>query len=323
MRVLVTGGTGFIGYHLIKKLLEKNWKVKCLVRETSIIPEEYVGKIEFITGDLTSRESLSGIADNVDMIFHLAGMIKADNLDAYKKVNTGGTKNLLDSIPADSRDRKIVFVSSMAAVGPADSKKPLSEDNMASPVSNYGRSKYLAEQAVSNSNLKYAIVRPAAVYGPGDEETLSFFQLAAKHVNPRIGFKKRYLSMIHVSDLIDLILKAALAEKNQEIYHAADRNSGYSWQEIISTAAKNINSWTLPVYIPKIILKTAAFVSTMYARISGNTSIFNLDKYNEMKQQYWLISSQKAREQLNYRPKYDLHKGFAETANWYQDQGWL
>ena len=191
MRALVTGGTGFIGIHLIKELLKNDWTIKCLVRETSIIPEEFLGEIEFITGDLTKRETLVGLADNVDVIFHLAGMIKADSLDAYKKVNTKGTKNLLSIIPHDVKQNiKFIFASSMAAIGPSKNRVPLSEDDAPSPVSNYGRSKLLAEQAIRNSDIDYMIIRPAAVYGPGDEERLSFFKLAAHHINPRIGFKK-------------------------------------------------------------------------------------------------------------------------------------
>ncbi|MCF7886680.1 MAG: NAD(P)-dependent oxidoreductase [Candidatus Marinimicrobia bacterium] len=324
MRALVTGGTGFIGYHLIQELLARNWKIKCLVRETSVIPEEYMDKIEFVTGDLTRPASLTGITENIDVIFHLAGKIKALNLSEFKKVNTEGTKNLLESIPQSQQASiRFIFISSMSALGPATTREPLSEEQSATPVSYYGQSKLLAENLVRNSGLNYRIIRPAAVYGPGDKETLSFFQLAAKHINAKIGLKQHYLSLIHVLDLVNLIMKATLTDIKDQVYHAADNSDGYAYSKIIQTAAKSINSWTLSVYIPQFLLKIAAYFASLWSKLSGQVSIFNLDKYNEIKQQYWLINSRKAQNQLNFKPEYDIRRGFAETVQWYQKQGWI
>jgi nucleoside-diphosphate-sugar epimerase len=324
MRALITGGTGFIGYHLIRDLLAKEWQIRCLVRKTSTIPEEFIGKVEFITGDITDKTSLKGIIDNIDLVIHMAGLIKASNFKSFKKVNTEGTVNLINTIPPEKRSSiKFIFISSMAACGPSRNRQPLSEDQPPTPISHYGQSKLLAEQAVRKSSLDYRIIRPAAVYGPGDRETLSFFRLAAKHINPRIGFRKRYLSLIHVKDLISLIFKAALSDKKNQIYNATDCTNGYSWNKIIKKASDNLDSWLVPLYIPKSFVAIAAYSATLWSKISNNSTIFNVDKFNEMKQQYWLLSSAKAQDQLDFSPAYDLQKGFSETAQWYQEKGWI
>ena len=322
MKALVTGGTGFIGYHLIQELIERSWQVKCLVRKTSVIPDEFLGQVEFNTGDLTHRASLGEI-NNVDVVFHLAGAIKAGSLEGFKRVNTEGTRNLVKAVSSGSNSPKLVFVSSMAAGGPSQSRKPLSENTEPKPVSNYGKSKLLAEQVVEDSDLNYVIIRPAAVYGPGDRETLSFFRLASNHINPKIGIKRRYLSLIHVNDLIDLILKAALSEKSNQIYNAADGTAGYAWSHIINTAADQLDSWTIPLFVPRFLVGFAAYTMTLWSKITGQNLIFNADKFSEMKQRYWLVSSEKAESELGFVPQYDLQAGFDETAQWYREQGWL
>lgn len=324
MRVLITGGTGFIGYHLIREILDKEWQIRCLVRKSSIIPEEFIGKVEFITGDITDKTSLKGIVDNIDIVIHMAGLIKASNFKSFKKVNTEGTINLINAIPPETQSAiKFIFISSMAACGPSRNREPLSEDHPPTPISHYGRSKLLAEEAVTNSSLDYRIIRPAAVYGPGDKETLSFFRLAANHINPRIGFRKRYLSLIHVKDLISLIFKTALSNRNNQIYNATDCSDGYSWNKIIEKASENLDSWLVPLYVPKSFVAIAAYSATLWSKISNDRTIFNIDKFKELKQQYWLLSSAKARAQLGFTPAYDLQKGFSETAQWYKKKGWI
>jgi len=281
-----------------------------------------LGAVEFNTGDLTHRTSLGKI-NNVDVVFHLAGAIKAGSLEGFKKVNTEGTRNLVEAISTDAHSPKLVFASSMAAGGPSQSRKPLSENAEPNPVSNYGKSKLLAEQVVEKSDLDYAIIRPAAVYGPGDRETFSFFRLAASHICPRVGIKKRYLSLINVKDLVDLIIKAALSQQSQQIYNAADGTAGYAWNHIIGTAADQLNTWTVPLFVPRFIVGAAAYSMTFWSRITGQKLIFNADKFSEMKQRYWLVSSEKAEKELGFVPQYDLQAGFDETAQWYLEQGWL
>jgi len=325
MKVFVTGGTGFIGYHLLDAMLTRNWRVKSLARPTSNIPEEYKDQVEFVIGDLLEPESLQGLMDDVDLIIHMAGLIKATTFASFKSVNTQGTKNILEAAESSTgSDPKFIFLSSMSAAGPSKDKTAIKEDITPQPVSWYGKSKLLAEERVKKSELDHIIIRPAAVYGPGDRESLIFFQLAKYHIIPKIGGSKHYLSLIHVRDLVDLILKAVTnKEAYNQIYNASDNQNGYSWKKMINTAAQSLATWTLPIYIPRFIVSLAAYISTVWGKISRYSPMFTRDKYREMIQQYWLFSSQKAEEELNFSPQYDLEKGFHETANWYQEKNWL
>ncbi|MCK4689283.1 MAG: NAD(P)-dependent oxidoreductase, partial [Candidatus Marinimicrobia bacterium] len=209
MKAFVTGATGFIGKHLVKALLKNDWSIRCLARKTSIRPEEFTDKVEWMIGDLQDKDSLVSACLDVDVIFHLAGAIKAKSASEFLLINGEGTENLVCAfLESGKKGARFIYISSMAAGGPSSRWKLKNEDEPTFPVSAYGESKLAGEIAVlkRKKELKCVIIRPSVVYGPGDRESLSFFKFAKLHVNPYLGFKKRYISMIHVDDLVQLIL---------------------------------------------------------------------------------------------------------------------
>ncbi len=327
MKAFVTGGTGFIGKHLVNALLNDNWTVRCLARKTSIKPQEFTKKVEWVIGDLQDRDSLIPACADVDVVFHLAGAIKARNAKEFLLINSKGTENLACAFLESGKKRdRFIYISSMAAGGTASRWKLKNEDEPAFPVSAYGESKLAGEIAVlkREKEFKCIIIRPSVVYGPGDRESLSFFKFAKLHVNPYLGFKKRYISMIHVDDLVQLILLASKCDLSSgEIFYAADESKGYQWNEVIRECAAALNTRTLPVFVPQSFLKPVAFFSDIWGKITGRLTMLNLDKYREMTQQYWVCSSFKSKRLLGFKPKYGMKEGIQKTAIWYKENGWI
>lgn len=326
MRALITGATGFIGFHLVKHLLSLNWELKCLVRENSFREPEFCNRVSWIVGDLNNIHSLSKACSQVDIIFHLAGKTKAHVNTEFFETNTKGTENLINIILKNNKNIHLIYISSIAASGPSNKFHINEESDHANPVSYYGKSKLLAEKAIlkHKKDFRSTIIRPAIVYGPKDKETLLFFKLAKFHLNPHLGVAKRHLSIIYVNDLIQLIIKVANTKtKSGEIFFATDNDNGYTWNNIMKTAAKSLNTHIFPVFVPKFLIKIVFYFSNIKTKFSKKSTMLNIDKYNEMKYPNWVCSSQKAKNILNFRPKYSLEKGFIITSKWYKKMGWI
>ena len=324
MHVLVTGATGFIGKHIVPRLLREHYSVRCLVRPDSHRLATCENDVEWTIGDVSDPDSLDRACRNMDLVIHLVGITKSINPDIFFQTNTTGTENLIKAV---SEGTKIIFISSQAAIGPSKNLIPLSEQAPANPVSAYGRSKLLAEQLYLQTDrpINYTIIRPAIVYGPEDRESLSLFRIAKYHLNPHIGFRKSLVNTVHIRDLVEFIMTCINNQSSEsEIFHINDGNDvGYKQNELISKAAECMDSWTIPLYVPKIALKLGVNLNSFISHIRGNTSILNPDKYNELTARGWVLSSQKAREILDYRPKYDIDSGFKMTIDWYRENGWL
>ena len=323
--VLVTGGTGFIGSHLVAKLSDKGVHVRCLVQETS--NRDYLDKynIEYIFGDLTNADSLHSAIQGIDTIFHLAGRVRSQNEDEFYKVNVTGTVNLLKAIVTSHiKLNRFVFVSSLAAAGPSPDGKPVTESDMSHPISPYGVSKLAAEDAVMafSSHIPITIVRPPIVYGPRDLGVFEIFQMVQSHIKPVLGWLKRYASIIYVDDLVEALFLTVESEKSDgEIYFFA--SGCVSWQDLNNTIAHVLNKKAVTVHIPITLLMIVIFFIEVICKIRGKTPIVNMIKIRELKQRFWICDSSKAESKLGYLSKIPLDEGLRKTAEWYKREGWL
>jgi len=188
-KVLLTGATGFIGHHLVDLLKSEGFDVRCLVRKTSNI-SKLVGKVEFAYGEVTSPESLEEAVKGVDYIVHLAGVVKALNPEGYYRVNTQGTINLFNATLKNNQNiKRFVFISSQAASRPSET--PIKENEPSAPVTSYGKSKLETEKFLNQNSdkLPVTIIRPSAVYGPGDKEFLPVYQMINKGIEVLVMWK--------------------------------------------------------------------------------------------------------------------------------------
>lgn len=334
--VLVTGASGFIGRHLVRRLVELGYQVSCLVRATSHIDELRSAGAQLITGDITDRGSIGRAieASNADIVFHLAGLTKAIRTDDFQRVNAGGVESVADAC-ADSINKPVlVVVSSLAAAGPCTAGKQRVESAVATPVSAYGRSKLAGEQAAARyaGVVPISIVRPPIVFGDGDRSMLEIFRPIARwgiHTVPGRG--ERRLSLIHVADLVEGLL--LVAEKGERLHQNGSQGQGIYFMaaddypryvelgQVIATALGKKRATV--VHLPEPLVKLAGLCGDAMTWIRQRPAWLNSDKMAEALAGSWMCSSEKANTQLGWYPATALAERLHETAQWYRQARWL
>lgn len=325
-KALVTGANGFVGSHLVEALLERDYKVKSMVRKTSNLRWLSGLDVEFIYGNLFDKSFLEKAVSDVDLVFHAAALTKAKNKEEFHRVNYQGTKNLIQACYDKNPElKRFVLISSHAAVGPTKEFMSSDENTLPNPISEYGKSKLLAEKEVLNykDKLPVTIIRPPAVYGPRDTDMYMFFKLIKKGIKPLFGWGESQVSLIYVKDLVQGIILSAESEKAKgEIFFLSDDKS-YSFREAEKTIQDRLKVKAIYLRMPKFLFMTVAFLSGLSGKLKGSVGALNLDKAKEITQKYWVCTSKKAKAELGFSPKYTFEKGVKETAQWYKNLGWL
>jgi nucleoside-diphosphate-sugar epimerase len=301
MKLAVTGGTGFVGSHLIDAAIAAGHEVHALTRRDQP-PREAV---EWIAGDLGSREALERLVDGVDAIIHVAGTISGHSAAAFEIGNVAGTLAMLAAATAGGVHR-FVHVSSLAAREPK--------------LSLYGGSKCRAEELVHSSGLDWAIVRPPAVYGPGDRETLELFRMA------KLGLMlmppKGRVSVIHADDLARLLLALAVpgAPGNMLIEADDGKPGGWTHREFARALAAAVGTKPAVISSPGILLRLAARADHL---LRGENAKLTVDRAAYFSHRNWVVEPKRACPPKFWRPEIDTLQGLRETADWYRSQNWL
>lgn len=324
MKAFVTGGTGFIGSHLVDFLLDsdKYQEVRCLIRSS---PKWLEDKgINRISGNLHDLDALKRGIDGTDVIFHLAGLVKAKAWRDIKRVNVDATENIIQ-VARKKGVSNIVILSSLAAAGPSNGT-PVKESDPGSPVSRYGESKKMMEERVrqiSDDDISITILRPAAVYGPRDEDIFTIFKMANRGIFPIIGDGKRpRISMIYVKDVVQSIeLARRHASPGCELYNIADSEI-YTWDRVREVMSDALGKSTMAIRIKPHWVKKIAGVIEKGAALMGTYPILNRDKANELVLE-WTCSIEKAKDKLGFHPTTSLDEGFTRTIHWYKLHHWL
>jgi nucleoside-diphosphate-sugar epimerase len=334
--VLVTGASGFIGRHLVRRLIELGDRVSCLVRATSCIDELRSAGAQLVTGDVTDPASIRQAlaVSQAGIVFHLAGLTKALRKDDFLRVNAGGVESVAAAC-ADRTDKPVlVVVSSLAAAGPCAVGRPRVESDAPTPVSAYGCSKLAGEQAAARyaGVVPISIIRPPIVFGPGDRDMLEMFRPIARwgiHAVPGRG--ERCLSLIHVADLVEGLLLAA--EKGERLHPNASPGQGIyfmaaddypTYAELGQAMATALGKKRATVvHLPGPLVKLVGLCGDVIGRIRRRPAWVNSDKMTEALAGSWTCSSAKARTQLGWSPAAVLAKRLYETAQWYRPAEWL
>lgn len=337
LRYLITGASGFIGQHLAEALVGRGDSVRCLVRSSSQTNLLEALGVELVRGDLGHPESLDAALDDVDVVFHLAGATTAFSAADFLRVNREGTENLASRCAALENPPVHVLVSSVAAAGPAPLGVLRSEADPPRPISLYGQSKRAGEVAAESFAhlVPTTVLRPGIVFGPRNRETLPVFKTIARfRVHPVVGWRTPRLSMIHVEDLIELMLRAAEAGRRIPAdpverstgagYYfacAAEYPDYAQWGEMIKTALDRPYAPTLRLLGP--LPWIAALGSEVVARSRRRPDHFNLDKIREARALSWACSADAAARDLHFEPAKPLPQRIEETALWYRENRWL
>ena len=327
--ILVTGATGFIGSVLVDYLNNRNDTVRILLRPESDADKASSMRVDIRRGRYDDPASLRKAVKGIDTVIHLAGVTKSVDEKGYYDGNVMPVTELLQSVKEVSPGlRRFVLVSSLAAAGPADNTDPgTREGDLPKPVSSYGKSKLEAERVCLSFQdaLPITIVRPPAVYGPGDKDMLQFLQLLKKGLVLAAGNEGvQRLSLVHVDDLVRGIVAAAESPAAIGETFFITSPKGYSWDELSEVAAGVLGIRKVrKVSLPKRLMRFFGHVAGLISAITGRPGFLNPDKVNEMVQDYWVCSPEKAESRLGFTASVSLEEGMHSTIAWYKEQGWL
>jgi nucleoside-diphosphate-sugar epimerase len=325
---LVTGGSGFLGSHVVERLARAGRPVRALVRrssDTSFL--RTLPNVELAEGAVEDRASVTRALEGVTGIVHAAGLVKAKGPDDFMRVNHGGTENLVQAALAHPGSiRRFVLVSSLAALRPSDaSGTPVPEDAEPRPVTAYGKSKLAAERAIlaHKDRLSVVILRPPAIYGPRDREILTFFKSIKLGILPLLGSTQNKLSMIYGSDCAAACAAALDRELVSGSAYHVDDGSVHTLEELIVLAEKAMGKKArFRFHLPRRLVETAAFGSELYGRATNRAVMLTRDKLNELFEQ-WVCDSSRARRDLGFQPEVSFEDGVHRTMAFYRDAGWL
>jgi UDP-glucose 4-epimerase len=325
-RVLITGASGFIGYHLIEEALQQNLDVYAGVRKTSKVDHLRHFNIKYTCPDFTDLSALKNeLKENkYDYIIHAAGVTTARSEKEYNHINAGYTHSLaLAVLESGIKLKKLVLISSLAAVGPLNTLTGIiTEDTVPNPITAYGKSKLMAEQNLKEfSSLNYSILRPTGVYGPRDRDIFIFFKQVAKGIEPYIGKIEQKFSFLYVTDLAKATIRALFAE-NHKTYNLSDGNF-YNRYELAANIKEVLNSKAVKFHLPVNFVKLIATVSEKYSSLSDKAAVLNIEKVDELMAVNWWCSIENAKAELGFYPEYNLKAGVAETIKWYKANKWL
>jgi len=322
--ILVTGGTGFIGSHLVERLAAQGRAVRCLVRR-SVRAGAWPGAVELAPGDLATGAGLADALRGVDTVMHLAGVTKARTPADYDRGNAVATRNLLRAAGSLDGIGRFVHVSSLAAAGPSPAGGTLTEADEPRPVSHYGRSKLAGEEAVRRSPLyeRAVIVRPPVVYGPRDRDVYQVLRNVARGWMARVGAAPRRFSHIYVGDLVDGLMAAAdRAGAGGGTFYLA-HETAVSWDEFGAAAARLMGRRLRTLAIPEGAAFVLGLCAEWWSRLSGKPGILSRDKVREACCPGWVCDPGRARRELGFQASTGLEQGLRHTLDWYKEAGWL
>lgn len=327
MRVLLTGANGFVGSHVLDRLLARQISATILLRPSShrTFIAEQLAKVDVYPGSLDDPAALDAALAGVTHVIHCAGATKALDAAGFFAVNQLGTRNLVAALNRLHPPlQRLVHISSLAAAGPATSDRPKSERDALQPVSDYGRSKAAAEREVREGcGCDWTIIRPPAVYGPRDAEFLRLFKAVQSHLLPRFGGGRQQLTLVYVEDLAEAVV-AALTHPNasREIFFAGSPEVVTAVQ-LAQRLARASGTWTIPLPLPQAVLWFACQWAGLVAQITRKPNVLSVQKYAELKAPGWVCNVAKLQDRLGCACPTTLAAGVAKTRAWYLAHGWL
>ncbi len=323
--ILVTGANGFVGSRLCRKFLDEGFRVVAGVRRTADLSLLEGLDLEWRYGDVTRPETLKEMVAGVEYVIHNAGVVKVKRKETFFKVNVGGTKFLFEAIAEHNLQiKKAVYISSLAAAGPSIDGRLLTEEDNPHPLTSYGKSKLAGERIALSFSDRFNVlaIRPPGIYGPGDTEILSFFEVINKRIKPFIGSPDRRLQLVHVDDLCLAVFLAVTTDtKSGEIYFVAE-NRSYSMRELITLLEKGCGKRALPVRVPSPLFKAIAGISEFAFKLVGATPMLTREKAAELLVS-WEVSTVKAKREFGFESQVPFEQGARQTYHWYRQKGWL
>lgn len=323
-RVLITGASGFVGYHIIEEALKNNLEVYAAVRKNSETDHLRHWNIQYVHLKYNDVESLiKEITEKqYDYIIHTAGVTHARSQKEFTTVNTYFAYNLAKAAE-ECGVKKFVLMSSLAAVGPLKTLNGIiTEGTAPAPVTTYGKSKLMAEQKIATlTALNYTVLRPTGVYGLRDTGFFVFIKQMAKGLEPYIGDAEQKISLLYAKDLAAASIKALFAP-DKSTYNLSDGNF-YNRYELGDTIKELLKLRTIKIHLPVNFVKIVAALNGKLSSLRGKATRVNTEKIAELTAKNWHCDIGKAQAELGFYPRYSLLAGLTETLAWYKENNWL
>ncbi|EHO74606.1 hypothetical protein HMPREF9140_00164 [Prevotella micans F0438] len=328
-KILITGGSGFIGSFIVEEALNRNMETWVAVRSSSSRKFLQDTRIRFIELDFSSEENLRKqlAGHKFDYVVHAAGVTKCLDKNDFFRMNTNGTANLVNVLSEpDWMPRRMVFLSSLSIFGAIREQQPYKDiepTDQPKPNTAYGESKLKAERIVTESGIPSVILRPTGVYGPREKDYFLMAKSIKGHVDFAVGYKQQDITFVYVKDVVQAVFLALDRGKPGSAYFLTD---GEVYQS--ATFSKLIHEalgrpWWIRITAPVWVLRVITFFGDAIAHITGKISALNNDKYHILKQRNWRCNIRPAINELGFAPEYNLKKGVRETIEWYKANGWL
>ena len=331
MKILITGASGFIGSFIVEEALNRGFETWAAVRRSSSLDFLHDERIHLIELNLSSKEQLVEQlrGKGFDYVVHAAGVTKCLNKADFRRINTEGTKNLVEALLEVKMPlKRLVYLSSLSVFGAIKEKMPydeIREDDTPQPNTEYGRSKLAAEQYLASldSRLPYVILRPTGVYGPREKDYFMMAKSIKQHIDFAVGFQRQDITFVYVTDVVQAVFLALEKGKTGRKYFLSD-GEVYQSTTFSDLIHKELGRpWWLRITAPTWVLRILTFFGEYAGRISGKVTVLNNDKYNILKQRNWRCDITPAREELGYEPKVKLKEGVRTTIAWYKENRWL
>ncbi|MFT5699943.1 MAG: nucleoside-diphosphate-sugar epimerase [Desulforhopalus sp.] len=301
--IVITGATGFIGGVLAKQLRSSDWNIRALVRSASYDKRPKDIKVEWVIGDLENVDSLQQLVAGADAIVHCAGAVRGAVQNDFDRINVDGVAQLVKVAAQQKPAPRFLLISSLAAREPQ--------------LSYYAASKLKGEEALATyaKNMFWGVMRPSAVYGPGDREMRPLFQWMLRGIAPLIGPDKNRVSLIYVEDLVNAIVSwLDNAKHPQQVYELHDgHQNGYSWLEIIDTIERLRGSSIFKANIPIPFVGMVASVNLMLAKVFGGSPMLTPGKVRELTHANWVADNNLLSSQTDWAPLTSLEDGLRQT----------
>ncbi|MBQ9357317.1 MAG: NAD(P)-dependent oxidoreductase [Prevotella sp.] len=339
MKILITGASGFIGSFIVEEALSRGMETWAAVRGSSSKKYLKDERINFIELNLDSEQELEQQlkGHEFDYVVHAAGVTKCLNREDFFRVNTEGTKNLVNALMAlEMPLQRFVYVSSLSIFGAIHEQqpyKPIMESDTPQPNTDYGRSKLQAEQWLDslNAGLKeqgkplfpVVVLRPTGVYGPRERDYFLMAKSIKQHSDFAVGYKQQDITFVYVQDVVQAVFLACEKGKTGRKYFLSD---GQVYQ---STTFSDLireelgHPWWIRITAPIWVLRVVTWVGDWWGHLTGKISALNNDKYHILKQRNWQCDIEPARHELGYAPKFQLEEGVKLSIKWYKENGWL